>query len=427
MKILTGLKAQSHRVRRLCIGTSAVAMAVMAGGLGLSSASAAVAAQTITFKAGPAAAGAGTTYTPSATASSGLAVTFTIDATSSKVCSIATGKVTFNTIGTCTIDANQAGNAAFSPAPQVQQSITVGQGSQTITFTSTAPVGQFAGGPSYLVAASSLSGLAITFSVAPASSAVCAVTPPTPGGTAASTGTVSGATVNFIGAGTCTLLADQPGNANFRAATQASQSIPVLIGVQTVLFNSIAPAGGQTAKVGGTYGVRASNGSGITEVALAVAPSSMGVCSLTSVGGYGGLGGMTTGTVKFTGAGTCALMASAPANNTFLAAPTVTQSFVVEKNKAKSLTVSAKKQKAKLAVSGKLNLPAGIAAGKGYSGKVTVTASKGKKTLSKKTVNLSKSGKYSAKLGNGTTATSVTVKFSGNSVLTSSSAKKSLS
>jgi hypothetical protein len=423
MKILSGL----NHVRRLCIGTSAVVMAVMVGGLGLSSASAAVAAQTITFKAGaPTTAGAGTTYTPVATASSGLAVTFTIDATSSTVCSIAAGKVTFNAIGNCTIDANQAGNSAYSPAPQVQQSITVGQGSQTITFTSTAPVGQFAGGPSYLAAASSISNLPITFSVAPASSAVCTVTQTTTGGTASSTGTVYGATVNFTGAGTCTVLADQSGNANFRAATQAQQAIPVSIGVQTVLFNSIAPSGGQTAKVGGTYGVRVSNGSGITEAALAVAPSSMGVCSFSTVGGYGGLGGMTTGVVKFTGAGTCSLMASAPGTNTFLPAPTVTQSFVVEKNTAKSLTVSAKKQKAKLAVSGKLNLPAGITAGKGYSGTVTVTATKGKKTLSKKTVKLSNSGKYSATLGKGSAATSVTVKFSGNSALTSSSAKKSL-
>jgi large repetitive protein len=421
MNILSRLK-----VGRACLAMSAVGMAVMAGGLGLSTASAAVATQTITFKAGPANAGAGTTYTPAATASSGLPVTFTIDATSSTVCSIAAGKVTFNSIGTCTIDGNQAGNAAFSPAPQVQQSITVAQGTQTITFTSTAPVGQFAGGPSYLVAASSVSGLSITFTVAPASSSVCAVTPPTPGGTGGSTGTVSGATVNFIGAGTCTLLADQPGNANFRSATQAQQSIPVSIGVQTVLFNSIAPSGGQTAKIGGTYGVRASNGSGITEVALAVAPSSMGVCSLSNVSGFGGLGGMTTGKVKFTGAGTCALLASAPGNNTFLPAPTVTQSFAVEKATAKSLTVSAKKQKAKLSVSGKLNLPAGVTAGKGYSGKITVTASKGKKTLSKKTVSLSKSGKYSVTLGNGTAATSVTVKFGGNSALTSSSAKKSL-
>jgi len=37
------------------------------------------------------------------------------------------------------INANQAGNANYNAAPQVQQSFAVGKGNQTITFTSTAP------------------------------------------------------------------------------------------------------------------------------------------------------------------------------------------------------------------------------------------------------------------------------------------------
>jgi hypothetical protein len=422
MKILS----RSHHLRRLCIGTSVAAIAVMVGGIGLSSASADVADQTITFTStAPTTAAFGGTYTATATASSGLPVTLTIDPTASSVCSIAGSKVTFKGVGNCVIDANQAGNATYGPAPQVQQAFSVGQGAQTITFSSTVPATQFAGGPSYLATATSASGLPITISIAATSSSVCVVTgaPITsPAGSAASTNT---SVVNFIGAGTCTIVASNPGNANVRPAT-AQQVATVSIGVQTVLFNSIAPSGGQTAKVGGTYGVRVSNGSGVTMTSLSVAPSSLGVCSLSGVTGSGGLGGFTAGVVKFAGAGTCALLASAPGTNAFLPGPTVTQSFVVEKNTAKSLTVSAKKQKAKLAVSGKLNLPAGVTGAKGYSGTVTVTATKGKKTLSKKTVKLSTSGKYSATLGNGSAATSVTVKFSGNSALTSSSAKKSL-
>ena len=40
----------------------------------------------------------------------------------------------------CTVAANQAGNGNFNAAPQVTQSFAVGTGSQTIAFTSTAPV-----------------------------------------------------------------------------------------------------------------------------------------------------------------------------------------------------------------------------------------------------------------------------------------------
>ena len=67
----------------------------------------------------------GPTYTPTATASSGLAVAITIDASSSWVCSITAGVVSYQAAGTCTVDFNQAGNANYNAAPQVQQTIAV--------------------------------------------------------------------------------------------------------------------------------------------------------------------------------------------------------------------------------------------------------------------------------------------------------------
>src|SRR5439155_9879162 len=70
----------------------------------------------------------GATYTPSATATSGLPVALAIDASSSSVCSISSGTVSFNSVGTCTVDANQAGNADWNAATQAQQSFTVGKG-----------------------------------------------------------------------------------------------------------------------------------------------------------------------------------------------------------------------------------------------------------------------------------------------------------
>jgi hypothetical protein len=96
---------------------------------------AAKSSQTITFTStapGSASVG-GPTYTVAATASSGLAVSFTIDAASSSVCSISGTTVSFIGAGTCTIDANQAGNSNYNAAPRAQQSFTVGKGPQPLS------------------------------------------------------------------------------------------------------------------------------------------------------------------------------------------------------------------------------------------------------------------------------------------------------
>jgi hypothetical protein len=67
----------------------------------------------------------GATYTPTSAASSGLPVTLTIDPTTSANCTISGGVVGFTATGTCTIDANQAGDANYNPAPQVQETFVV--------------------------------------------------------------------------------------------------------------------------------------------------------------------------------------------------------------------------------------------------------------------------------------------------------------
>ncbi len=83
--------------------------------------------QTISFTSTPpTSAKTGNTYTPTATSTSGLAVALTVAPSSATVCSIASdGVVTFNAAGTCTIDANQAGNSTYAPASQVTQAVTV--------------------------------------------------------------------------------------------------------------------------------------------------------------------------------------------------------------------------------------------------------------------------------------------------------------
>ncbi len=259
--------------------------------------------QTITFTS-TAPSGAtvgGPTYTVTATASSGLTVTFTIDASAASVCSISGSTVSFIANGTCVIDANQAGNANYNPAPQAQQSFAVGKGNQTITFTSTAPAGAKVGGPTYTVTATASSGLTVALTIDASASAVCSI---------------SGSTVSFIGAGTCVIDANQAGNANYNAAPQVQQSFAVAKGDQTITFTSTAPAG---AKVGGpTYTVTATASSGLT-VAFTIDASASSVCSISG------------STVSFIGTGTCVIDANQAGNANYNAAPQVQQSFAVAK------------------------------------------------------------------------------------------------
>ena len=224
-------------------------------------------AQTVSFTStAPAATVGGAAYTPTATATSGLAAAFTIDASSTTgVCSIASGVVSFTGVGSCVIDANQAGNANYTAAPQVQQTVTVAKGSQTITPTSTAPGGATVGGATYAPTATATSGLTVAITVDASSSAVCSIT---------------GGVVSFQTAGTCKVDFNQAGNANYTAAPQAQQSFTVGAASQTITFTSTAPA----ATVGGpTYTVTATGGASGNPVTFTIDGSSTGVCSIAGV------------------------------------------------------------------------------------------------------------------------------------------------
>ena len=255
------------------------------------------AAQTITF-VNPGAQNFGTTPALSANSDSGLTPTFT--SSTNTVCTItAGGALTFVTVGTCTINVDQTGNASYLAATQVTRSFTVnavvagapqkptvtaGDGAASVAFT--APT--FSGGAAitgYTVAvipadvapvSASSSPIAVTgltngqayeFTVTannsvgagPASTPSNAVTPtaaqvitfanpgtqdfgttPTLTATADSglaatftTGTAnictvsSGGALSFLSVGTCTIHADQNGDASHAAATRVSQSFTV--------------------------------------------------------------------------------------------------------------------------------------------------------------------------------------------------------
>ncbi|MDP9118111.1 MAG: Ig-like domain-containing protein, partial [Actinomycetota bacterium] len=97
-------------------------------------------AQTITFPQPTTPAAYGTSDTLTATASSGLTVTYTVDSSSTAgACTVSGSTVTYTGIGTCVIDANQAGDASFSAAPQVQRTVTVTKAATTTTLTVNPP------------------------------------------------------------------------------------------------------------------------------------------------------------------------------------------------------------------------------------------------------------------------------------------------
>ncbi|MCC6504808.1 MAG: fibronectin type III domain-containing protein, partial [Aquimonas sp.] len=252
--------------------------------------------QTISF-ANPGPQAFGSTPTLSATASSGLTVVFS-SATPS-VCSItAGGTLTFLLIGTCTINADQPGDANFAAAETVPQSFavdavvpgaptlgtaTAGDGQASVSFvapsftggasitgytvTSTPDGLTGTGADSPITVSGLTNGVAYTFSVTatnsvgtgPASESSNSVTPtanqtitfanpgsqafgttPTRSATASSglpvvyssatTGvcTISeGGTLSFIATGTCTIHADQAGNAAFNPSPTVPQSFAV--------------------------------------------------------------------------------------------------------------------------------------------------------------------------------------------------------
>ncbi len=148
-------------------------------------------------------------FHPSST--SGPPVVLSLDG-ASKGCAISGSgsgaTVTFTAVGACKLNINQAGDANHNAAPQVQQSFNVSKGSQSITFTSTPTPGAL----TYRPTATSSSGLAVAFTIDSKSTSGCFFL---------------GATVVLVGAGSCIVDANQPGDANYLAAPQVQQTIQV--------------------------------------------------------------------------------------------------------------------------------------------------------------------------------------------------------
>jgi hypothetical protein len=160
----------------------------------------------------------------SATASSGLPVAFSSQTLS--VCAVNASNAAFTAtilaVGTCTIRAAQAGDSAHSPAPNIDRSFTVTAASQTINFRpiidSVSPSLLF-GNPPFEIYATASSGLPVRF--ASLTPATCRL--------------YRSFIVNLT-IGTCTIRASQGGSANYGAAPDVEQSVPITAGIEYLTF-----------------------------------------------------------------------------------------------------------------------------------------------------------------------------------------------
>jgi len=169
--------------------------------------------------------------------------------------------------------------------------ITVGQGTQAITFGALAPITY--GATSFSLNGTSTSGLPLSYS-----SSNTAVA------------TISGNTVIIIGAGSTTITASQVGSVNFSAATNVLQSLTVNKASQTITFNSLPNKLDTDAPF----------------TLLATSTSSLAVSFSSSNSAVISISG-TTATIV--GAGTATITASQGGDNNYLAATNSTQNQLV--------------------------------------------------------------------------------------------------
>ena len=251
--------------------------------------------QTITgFVASPASAVVGGSSALSATASSGLTVSFTSNTPA--ICTVSGSTVNYLGAGTCTVTADQAGDANFNPAPQVTLNIGVGLTDQIITNFIANPSAGVVNGSATLSAIGGGSGNPVIFgSLTPL---VC---------------TVTGTTVSFAAAGACVVSADQVGNVSFNPAPQLSLNIVVNKVQQTISGFTASPL---AAEVAGTSTLSATASSGLSVSFGSATPA---VCTVSAA------------TVSYLSVGTCSVTANQAGDTVYAAAPQVVLNIGVAK------------------------------------------------------------------------------------------------
>jgi outer membrane protein OmpA-like peptidoglycan-associated protein len=223
----------------------------------------------------------GATYTVTATGgASGNPVTFSVDHTSTSGCTVnsSTGLVTLSApVGTCVIDANQAGNGVYSAATQAQQSVSSRNlAPQVITFTNTPPVSPTIGATYTVTATGGGSGNPVTFGVDLSSTSGCTVN------------STTGLVTLSAPAGTCVIDANQAGNGNFAAAGKVSQIVTSVVPAGYPIATITSPASGRFYVVGKsvvtTFTCTDPNGPGIATCSDGTSASGAGRLRTSSLG-----------------------------------------------------------------------------------------------------------------------------------------------
>ncbi|MBO9678769.1 MAG: DUF4347 domain-containing protein [Acidovorax sp.] len=261
--------------------------------------------QTITF-AQPPSYSFGSSPNLVATTSSPLAVSFS--STTSSVCTVtSTGALTFVTAGTCTINADQAGDSVWNAAPTVTRSFSVNAVAPSAPTIGTTTAGD--------------TNATVTFT-APASNGGSAIQ------TYTATSSPDNKTGTCAGPAACTITVGGLTNGTAYTFTVTATNATPLTGPASAVSNSVTPKATQTitfanpgAQNFGTspnlsiLGGGASSTSGLT---VTFTSSSTGVCTITS-----------TGVLTFITAGTCTINADQPGNSSYLPATQVARSFTV--------------------------------------------------------------------------------------------------
>ncbi|CAN2216067.1 Listeria/Bacterioides repeat [Candidatus Nanopelagicaceae bacterium] len=173
------------------------------------------ASQTITFtKPSDKVYGSGT-FTASGTSTSGLSVV--ISSSTTPVCSVSGTTVTIVSVGTCTLNADQAGTSNYSVATQVSQSFAITQAVQTtLTISASTTSAAYSGTaytatPTFSTGGGSGSG-AVTYAIVSGGSATgCQLS-----------SSAANSTLTATSTGTCYIAATKASETNYQAATSAN-------------------------------------------------------------------------------------------------------------------------------------------------------------------------------------------------------------
>ena len=235
----------------------------------------------------------------STTGYGGASITYSSGTTS--VCTVSGSTVTYIAAGTCSLSAYSPVSTYYNASTAVSDSVTVSKATQTVSFTS---ITAGSVGNTRTLSASSDSGLT-SFSYSSTTTGVC---------------TVSGTTVTYIAAGTCSVTATQAGNSIY-LSDSATDTGTVSQVAQTISFtpNPIPDRSADS----GSFQVSVTASSGL---AVTVASSTTAVCTIS-----GSTVTLVLPTTFAGAAGTCTLTATQAGNTMYSAAPTVSRSFLVTK------------------------------------------------------------------------------------------------